>query len=782
MGGDGPSILGPAVYFTTSYQHIRCPPEELNLQVIEKFARKLVKNDLLPVQCSNAERNQEIAVGIVLVATGYPTEAYNHFNKIVQEDISCPAVYYGRALAYAKSGLSRQENAVNALNDFNNALKYVKSEEQALSILERRAEVYQAMSRLHDANADYSRILKNNKSDPNIYMHRGSVLFLLEEYSKANEDFKKSLEVTPDQPVAMHYQALCLYNMGKLRDAVKLFQDILRLKPDYTEIIQSLGQAYQELGEFDLAIENFNKALSVNPTDARSYHYKGLLQYQRGDSLDAMKSFKKCTSLEPFNEQCQFMKGASLATVGEYYPAVKEFTKVMLSHPTNPTNPSSEHKRVIYLREWCRYMHSQLPSSLSDVSAETDLPPAFREHWVNSHPFDFSFQNYTEQPGIQPHIKDVTMPVWDNLPVEKQKLICKAYHMGSRMQGNNAESYLGNRRLRTAMGLAAIEISQAIKTHFKSTKKLKSKNGKKNTWRSPFDIAVKWKRLVDANRPIMWLDQLPNSKSKPNDFVHHINLMKGDKYNLHYMKYTDEVVALIKKLVLEFTNTLITDEYRSELEKAKDYESLIKTITKHGGAQAGDPGFALGTKVLSVKDRKRKHLDGFMVSLSPSEQNNSSVLTIDITSKRARTQQYHAELDFIWEKFAENMTKLASSKQENANIKDSLIDSTLSLAYYFYNLMPISEGSGVISYATTIGLLLAAGKEVKGQMDSGKMMEMDALLASSPEDFVEQTKIWMKISKTGRALKEELPDVTDILPTLRSCIEAVNIGCAEYCT
>ena len=72
-------------------------------------------------------------------------------------------------------------------------------------------------------------------------------------------------------------------------------------------------------------------------------------------------------------------------------------------------------------------MHSHLQASLSEMSAEDDLPPTFREHWVNSQPFDFSvnmrlniavfdctnslytftfqFQNYTEQPGIQPHIR-----------------------------------------------------------------------------------------------------------------------------------------------------------------------------------------------------------------------------------------------------------------------------------------------------------------------------------------------------------------------------------------
>lgn len=274
MGGDGPSILGPAVYFSASYREIRCPSSKLNSQVIQKFADHLVKSDLLPVKCNNDSRNVEIAYGIILVSMAYPTEAFNHFVKISQEDAYCPAVYYGRALTYAKSGLSRHENAVNALNDLNTALKYVKSKAEALSILERRAEVYQAMGKLHEANADYSKILDDNNCDPSLFMHRGSVLFLLEEYAKANADFEKSLESSPDQPVAMHYQALCLYNMGRLRDAVKVFQDILRLKPDYTEIIQSLGQAYQELGEFDLAIENFNKALAVDPSDARSYHYR----------------------------------------------------------------------------------------------------------------------------------------------------------------------------------------------------------------------------------------------------------------------------------------------------------------------------------------------------------------------------------------------------------------------------------------------------------------------------------------------------------------------------
>lgn len=35
-------------------------------------------------------------------------------------------------------------------------------------------------------------------------------------------------------------------------------------------------------------------------------------------------------------------------------------------------------------------MHCHLESSMMDVSAEADLPGAFRERWINSQPFDFS--------------------------------------------------------------------------------------------------------------------------------------------------------------------------------------------------------------------------------------------------------------------------------------------------------------------------------------------------------------------------------------------------------
>lgn len=777
MGGDGPSILGPSVYKSISYRDVKCPPDKLNYEIIRHYANELVKNNLIPVQCSDSNNSEEIAVGIILVATGYPTEAYSHYNKMLLEDVSCPAIYYGRALAYAKSGLSQQGNAENALNDYNTALKYIKSEKDALAILERRAEVYQAMGRLEEANDDYSRILRNNLSDTNIYMHRGSVLFLLEEYSKAHDDFDKSLQDAPDQPVAMHYQALCLYHMGRLREAVKMFQAILELKPDYTEVIQSLGQAYRELGEFDLAIENFNKALSVNPTDARSYRYKGHLQYYHGDADDAFQSFKTCTSLEPFNEPCQFMKAVSLATVGKYFPAIKEFTKVMLNHPADPERPSVEYTRVRYLREWCRYMHSHLESSLVDLCAETNLSMEFRNHWVNSYPFNLL--NYTEQPGIQPQIKDIETIEWDSLSSKIQHLACQGYRIGSLLQYHDTEGYLGNVRVTAAMGLATLEVSQAIRDYFHFPKTYKAIYGTKLTWNSAFDITVKWKRLVDANQPIMWLDQLPSTKSNPSSFVHHINLIKGDKYNIQYINYLRQVVDLMKKLVMDFTNTVSSSDYKSELERADDYSSLMKTLMKYGGSQVNDPGFMLGTKVPSVKDRNRKHLDGFMVSLGSLDKNNYTVLSIDIATKRARTQQYHAELNFIWDKFMEDMQN--SVNDDSEALQDSLINTVLTLAYYFYNLMPISEGSGVISYATTLGLLLAVGKEVTGKMPADKILEMDALLASAPEIFVEEMKSWMNLKRARDEITSDLPKVIDMLPTVRSCLEILNIDLSEKC-
>lgn len=50
--------------------------------------------------------------------------------------------------------------------------------------------------------------------------------------------------------------------------------------------------------------------------------------------------------------------------------------------------------------------------------------------------------------------------------------------------------------------------------------------------------------------------------------------------------------------------------------------------------------------------------------------------------------------------------------------------------------------------------------------------------------FIIQLHVWYvsEFCRKGSILRKELPELSEILPTLRSCIEAVNINSAEYCT
>ena len=38
--------------------------------------------------------------------------------------------------------------------------------------------------------------------------------------------------------------------------------------------------------------------------------------------------------------------------------------------------------------------------------------------------------------------------------------------------------------------------------------------GQHHTWREMFDIAVKYRRLVDPEYPVLWLDKMPDHRNK----------------------------------------------------------------------------------------------------------------------------------------------------------------------------------------------------------------------------------------------------------------------------
>uniref|UniRef100_A0A665V0J2 Tetratricopeptide repeat domain 13 n=1 Tax=Echeneis naucrates TaxID=173247 RepID=A0A665V0J2_ECHNA len=624
-------------------------------------------------------------------------------------------------------------------------------------------QILSPLGRISEALGDLTKAIQLQPS-ARLFRHRGTLLFISEDYVAAMEDFQQSLDLKKNQPIAMLYKGLTFFHRGMLKEAIETFKEALKLNnPVFS----------QELGDFESAMESFQKALMLNQNHIQSLQLRGMMLYHHGSLQEAIGNFKRCLQLEPYNEVCQYMKGLSHVAMGQFYEGIKAQTKVMLNDPLLGQKASSEYLKVKYLREYSRYLHSHLDIPVAEYNVDQDLPGNFKNHWAKNLPF--LIEDYEEQPGLQPHIKDVLPQNFDSYSSEVQKLICTADHLGALMQ-YDTPGFLPNRRIHRAMGLATVEVMQAMHRTWSNSKVRVNGKTRQMQWRDMFDIAVKWRRIADPDQPVLWLDQMP-ARSLSRGFNNHINLIRGQIINIRYLAYFDNILDFIKDRILVYHgayNPRGLLEVRQALENVNKVEDLLP-IMKQFNSKTRD-GFTVNSKVPSMKDPGKEY-DGFTITITGDRVGNM-LFSVETQTTEERTQQYQSEIESIYKDLtAKGKALMLSSELGDA---DALCNLILSLVYYFCNLMPLSRGSSVVAYSVVMGALMASGKEVIGRIPKGKLVDFEAMTTPSPDSFSKTAKSWMNL-KSLPSWYQSLPSVAETFPSTRTMIEVLNTDSSSHC-
>ncbi|XP_048841610.1 tetratricopeptide repeat protein 13 isoform X2 [Brienomyrus brachyistius] len=740
----------------------------LNAEKILSQAKLFIEQKRFPFAVENPNINEELAIGYVLIGNGLYDEAVKHFSLLLQGDPELVSAIYGRGIAYGKKSLQDIKNADLALYELGRVITLEPSQPE---VYEQRAEILSPLGRISEALSDLSKAIQLEPS-ARLYRHRGTLLFVSEDYTAALEDFQQSLDLKKNQPIAMLYKGLTFFHRGMLKEAIETFKEALVLKSDFIDAYKSLGQAYRELGDFEAAMESFRKALLLNQNHIQSLQLRGMMLYHHGSIQEAIGNFKRCLQLEPYNEVCQYMKGLSHVAMGQFYEGIKAQTKVMLNDPLPGQKTSSEYLKVKYLREYSRYMHSHLDMPVAEYNVDQDLPGNFKNHWAKNLPF--LIEEYEEQPGLQPHIKDVLPQNFESYNAEVQKLICTADHLGALMQ-YNTPGFLPNLRLHRAMGLATIEVMQAMQRTWSNSKVRVNGKTRPMQWRDMFDIAVKWRRIADPDQPVLWLDQMP-ARSLSRGFNNHINLIRGQIINIRYLDYFDNILRFIKDRILVYHgayNPRGIIEVRQALENVNKVEDLLPIMKFNSKTR---DGFTVNSKVPSLKDPGKEY-DGFTITITGDRVGNM-LFSIDSQTTEDRTQQYQSEIELLYKDLTNKGKALMLSSEPGD--ADAVCNLILSLVYYFCNLMPLSRGSSVVAYSVVMGALMASGKEVIGKIPKGKLLDFEALTISSPDNFTKTAKNWMNL-KSLPVWYHSLPSVAEAFPTTRTMIEVLNTDSTSHC-
>ncbi|XP_051909359.1 tetratricopeptide repeat protein 13 isoform X2 [Hippocampus zosterae] len=741
----------------------------LNAEKILNQAKLFIDQKKIPHPVKNINTNEELAIGYVLIGNGLYDEAIKHFSVLLQSDPELVSAIYGRGIAYGKKSHQDIKNADLALYELT---RVITLEPNWPEVYEQRAEILSPLGRISEALADLTKAIQLQPS-ARLYRHRGTLLFISEDYVAASEDFQQSLELKKNQPIAMLYKGLTFFHRGLLKEAIETFKEALKLKSDFIDAYKSLGQAYRELGDFDAAMESFQKALMLNQNHIQSLQLRGMMLYHHGSLQEAISNFKRCLQLEPYNEVCQYMKGLSHVAMGQFYEGIKAQTKVMLNDPLLGQKASPEYLKVKYLREYSRYLHSHLDVPVAEYNVDQDLPGNFKNHWAKNLPF--LIEDYEEQPGLQPHIKDVLPQNFESYSSDVQKLICTADHLGAMMQ-YNTPGFLPNKRIHRAMGLATLEVMQAMQRTWSNAKVRVNGRTRQMQWRDMFDIAVKWRRIADPDQPVLWLDQMP-ARSLSRGFNNHINLIRGQIINIRYLAYFDNILDFIKDRILVYHgayNPKGLVEVRQALEKVNKVEDLLPIMKFNSKTR---DGFTVNSKVPSLKDPGKEY-DGFTITITGDRVGNM-LFSVETQTTEERTHQYQSEIESIYRELT-TKGKVFMLSAEFADA-DAVCNLILSLVYYFCNLMPLSRGSSVVAYSVMMGAVMASGNEVSGRIPKGKLVDFEAMTTPSPETFSKTAKSWMQF-KSLPSWYQSLPSVAETFPSIRTMIEVLNADSLSQCS
>lgn len=164
------------------------------------------------------------------------------------------------AIAYEYMGI------FSFLKTFDNAKEYV---EKALEISPRpRMHVVLALIAADKgdyvlADQEFTKAIKMNPEDPNIYYHYGQVYYLIGDLTKAQSNFEKAKALNPNNVYA-HIQLACItYRHNEIESCLTMFNNAKTLFPLSPEIPNYLGEILFDKGDIENASKQFDIATKL---------------------------------------------------------------------------------------------------------------------------------------------------------------------------------------------------------------------------------------------------------------------------------------------------------------------------------------------------------------------------------------------------------------------------------------------------------------------------------------------------------------------------------------
>lgn len=767
--------------------------------VAQVAARGMVQNGV-----GNAGIDQRIAFGNLQVNTGKYAMAVSVFGELLKDYPKTVAAYLGRGTALALSGALE-----DAGKDFSAALLLAPHNVDALK---RRAQVMSAIGREKEALMDLDTAVAVSK-DADSYHQRGLSYYKLRNYNRAISDFQTASKLEHGNKATYNYMGQCYICMGQPTLALENYRKALALDPAYKEALANLGQAYKEWAKEKEAFESFSLALNADPTYSHAFYLRGLAYFGVGLHKAAYNDFTHALQIDKNLFEAWWMRAVCASGIGLEAAAVQDFDRAIAMRP--------EHA-AWYQRQLALFYHHHMDTPFANYNIDASLGPEFKEWWCKRIPPQ---SHLPKQPSVNTKINDVDLSAngasWIATP-EMIQLVQFAASVGQWVH-QDAPGFLKNRRQIAMAGYAALEIAQALRKAWgistpvsgssssnitpqsgtaskgpksgKGAKKSASNSsttastspgtldGKSSSahrkqhqfgWRDMYDIAVKWRQYSEPNDPVWWVDLLTPTQYAEG-FGSHTPIITGQCKVIRYGRMYDRSLPIFKSLMKQ--QCVLTPEQVVQVDKADGPGELYKVVNHD---------FFVVTPCQSTAT-PGKTMEGTRLTIqnSPPEGFEYSIRT---PGTPPRWIDYDIELTHLFEQLGEEVKKrhsqaksTPSASSQSGEEIDRVTELILSIAFYWYNFMPLARGTAICGYVSILGMFLATGTHLQAPIPASVLLDWDAILLPTTKEFIATCKDWMLPHRTPLNEKQfdSLPQVKDAVPTLRHLFSLLNTVCKE---
>lgn len=182
-----------------------------------------------------------------------------------------------------------------------------------------------------EANSNFSKAIKLNPEDPDIYYHYAQIFYLVGDLAKAKTNFEKCTSLN-SKNIYAYIQLACLaYRQGDSNKCNSLFEKARKMFPTSPEIPNYYGEILFDRQDFDGALDQFE--ISIKLQKAGKGYSIGALPlvnesaiYQRkGETEKSVKILKEACELDPKSEVARLSLGQAYLAQQKVDEAIKLF-------------------------------------------------------------------------------------------------------------------------------------------------------------------------------------------------------------------------------------------------------------------------------------------------------------------------------------------------------------------------------------------------------------------------------------------------------------------------